>query len=233
MTVQHFTLEIMPATKLVAVHDQDKVVHYQTIASASELDVMSSLATYQYSVRSHTLNTSLYFFQDSWYFVYPWWKHGRIKIPSEATKVTNAPIIYLKHDGAEVTIQTVDDATCYVPVKPIYRREYAKDLSKRMKDWYGAKLARILRGMGKTTIDTFVVKMKFNIYIPDYVVVHSYHAWRYKQMQDLIMSLYNPDFIMTLPFTYRDVQYTVMFPVTERLTKQTFDPKALYASTSS
>lgn len=90
------------------------------------------------------------------------------------------------------------------------------DFKKKMHSWYKDNLEDIVK-LGKEAIDTFVLDQKFDVYIPEFVVLSSYRVKRYQTIMHLINNKYNPDFVMTLPCTSAnkyEKEMIVVFPIT-------------------
>lgn len=234
MITHHLRITKDDTGYLLSVTSDGKCVIYLRVKSKEVLAVMSALATYHYKYSRPLTDIPVYFFQGKSYYIYPWW--GRdIVIPEVDYLVEGAVITNIAADDSvvEMTSLTAAPVSTYVPTAPKIKTHASKQLYRYMYNWYGAKMYQKLRRLAKATIDDFVVRMEFNIYIPVYAVVHTLHAWRYRQIHKLLTDIYHPDFVMCLFFEYQGHKYTVLFPVTQQLTRDKFNPKALYASTQS
>lgn len=91
----------------------------------------------------------------------------------------------------------------------------------KMKVWFPDEDEREeLLHWAKATIDKFVIEKNYNIYIPEYAVIHSSHIRRYKTITDLFKTKYGIDLVMTLPMLINRTYYSVLFPVCGSLNKK-------------
>ncbi len=94
-------------------------------------------------------------------------------------------------------------------------------LTRIMHNWYKDEEYNNLVTLSERAISDFVVLGKINIYIPGYLTIPSYHIKRYKKALDLINSIYNPEFVMTIPIYRGNTSYTVLFPICDSITADT------------
>lgn len=109
------------------------------------------------------------------------------------------------------------------------QRKYIKKICKpinkltvdfKMKTWFpNAELRETLKNKAREIINKFVIAKSFNIFIPEFLIIESFHAKRFKISHEILTSKYSPEFIMTLPMLYNDMMYTILFPVCEKFTK--------------
>lgn len=86
-------------------------------------------------------------------------------------------------------------------------------LFKLMQRWYGQSHADSLITQATVAISDFLVSRNLNIYIPKYLVIPVYHIKRYAKAQKLLTQIFDPLFVMSLPITYQNNNYTVLFPI--------------------
>lgn len=88
------------------------------------------------------------------------------------------------------------------------------DIDRVMRDWYPEEETRThLINAAKDVIDSFLFVKELNIYVPNFLVITSYHIKRFKRAQELLTKKYSPRFVMTLPCRFEDKEYTVLFPI--------------------
>ena len=84
----------------------------------------------------------------------------------------------------------------------------------KMKVWYPDEDEReALMSWAKVTLEKFVVEKNYNIYIPEFAVINSFHIRRFKTITDMFKSKYDIDLVMNIPMLYNGTYYSVMFPV--------------------
>lgn len=98
----------------------------------------------------------------------------------------------------------------------------------RMINWYGSENAKKIMEDSENELTKFVLAVNFGIYIPNFLTVPCYHAKRYQQALDILEHVYHPEFIMTLPLVSTGIKYTILFPVTEKLTRDKFNAKRVF-----
>lgn len=119
--------------------------------------------------------------------------------------------------GYEVCTKDIDFVHSYIQKRIAYSEvESNEKLSAayKMKVWYPDEDEReALMSWAKVTLDKFVVEKNYNIYIPEYAVINSYHIRRFKTITDMFRSKYNIDLVMNIPMICNGTYYSIMFPV--------------------
>lgn len=87
------------------------------------------------------------------------------------------------------------------------------DFDNLQTQWYKDECAAMLVA-AKYTLDKFILDTNDNVYIPEYLIVPSYHVKRFKKAQSIINGKYHPDLVMTLPLlNYGTIgTYQILFP---------------------
>lgn len=89
------------------------------------------------------------------------------------------------------------------------------NIQKRMNDWYPLEPMRNAMVLqAKEIIDNFLLTKKLNLYVPDFLIVPSFHIRRYQKALSILTTLFEPIFIMPLPMVFQEKhQYTIMLPI--------------------
>ena len=91
---------------------------------------------------------------------------------------------------------------------------YKQTAEYKMQVWFrDINIRNRLMTIAKQHIDAFVIHKNFNIFIPEYAVIESYHIRRFKCVVDMFKTRFNVDLVMTLPMIVDDKEYTILFPV--------------------
>lgn len=102
------------------------------------------------------------------------------------------------------------------------------NIEKRHCDWYPDKKFRTeLLEAAKSKLNDFVYATSFNIFIPNFMVIPAFHAYRHKQALEILNYCFAPVQVMPLPVRFRNDEYTLLFPICKPLTRANFKAKAI------
>lgn len=85
------------------------------------------------------------------------------------------------------------------------------------RSWYSKELREALFKEAWYTVTRFLLKKDLDLFVPTCAVVPVYHVRHYQAVYKRLQEQYNPEFIMTLPMRHADKQYTVLFPVSDKI----------------
>ena len=102
-------------------------------------------------------------------------------------------------------------------------KESSDKITDKLVAWFPNENMResLMSECEKCLVD-FCTRQKLDIYIPRFMVVEQYWARRYKISTELLNNKYDPEFIMSLPVSYKDKQYTMIFPILQKLNKSNY-----------
>lgn len=92
------------------------------------------------------------------------------------------------------------------------------NLDKILRDWEpDTTLRENLKIAAEAAITELLVVKKLNLYVPGFLFFTSINIRRYRRAQEILISKYQPKFVMNLPFTWQQKQYTVAFPICNKI----------------
>lgn len=92
------------------------------------------------------------------------------------------------------------------------------DLQKILKAWEtDEQTLNELYTLANATISDFLLVKQLNLFVPGFLFFTSINARRYRKAFEILTNKYNPYFVMTLPFIYRNKMYTVAFPICSKI----------------
>lgn len=92
------------------------------------------------------------------------------------------------------------------------------NLDKILKDWEPDPIIREgLKAAASAAITELLCVKNLNLYVPGFLFFTSINVRRYRKAQEILTNKYQPRFIMNLPFTWQQKQYTVAFPICNKI----------------
>lgn len=125
--------------------------------------------------------------------------------------------VYLSPEHT-TSVTMINDGVVDVSSFRITHSNELLELDRVHRSWYRDENFRgALFAIAEELIRHFVVTKDLDLYIPSLSVVPIYHIKHFQRAHQILTTLYNPKFIMTLPLDFQGKRYTVLFPVTKEV----------------